>query len=1170
MAPVLYQCTVCLNHYKIKPDGKLYRHGGKVKGQECPGSFKAADQPPAGSSTSARPPLTAAPVINPHVATRGSSASVSESPSQVDFFHVFDRLTVVLRTAHLYDHVPKPCRDKVSKALSALLTAVCDDPCDAAYWCRLQCFFAFVLFKPTRGGRRTNQANYVIKRLAEFSSTEVEFIVASFNTDHNTKPRKHNPNSWISAVTTRIEQGSLSAAEPSNGRVSPAQVLTALKSFNNGSSGGLDGLRPQHIKDLLSGPTPTDELLNNLTRIHNRSSSTTSSTTTSSTTVLKIFSVTSGPSATASLLLDASSSISTSASTTATSTNFETIANKVELPACGNFSILKHATTLSPTNCNNENNNSNKRVRFALDTNTNILSDKSYNNKCNISNNKTSRNNNCSSINNVTKMSTLATNKQISSTKLESAMRTAIATNHATTLSATTNDPAVKYITKETSSATNSTTNLPMIESRTTARTSQPTIETTSVVWQPLSVNIRQVNDRKCLTPGEEINLFNVNSASDYLCNQEHFNYCNNENQNELSNSNSDYNKTNNNDVNVCFEAEDVLNEQPNNNNIIVNENDQTLNDEDEEEEEKGEEERGKEDDDEATALRLVRLSEAYEELCHKTISMMFSESHNSSDYDTARCSKYEYFRTSSSYQSCEQVSVENDDEVFHENKQLTSIPPPPPPTAAAATTAAATVAVPDETCAVQQTRNETVENLNETKDEFCKYPTNSTQHEENNAYNESPNNNHAPSNYFLPNFNNSTDKNVNSSFQSTIINIPDFFPPRFPPTSTKKNNCVPLKTQCEGSVERLKRALIFFTILSCIRNLGCYLFVCSLMAMICIHPQPVFESRPDYTFDLALLLCTSFMFMWQVLHVTRQLLNYSAGPLHDILLVGTINWKEMKNFLMQKRSIPPYVTLEMEVSRRARCLYSLTSCFNGLSRGCVSCINCCCLHNQQTKHKQNRQLHENQEQQNNQRIKYAHVLKFDGWSDDSPTINILDTGGVSINNLPTTSRPPSNQTQHKHNVMHDDQAKTSKTINNLYSTYLIFVWKDYKCIDKQTNSSIEREVMECVEKLSADLHMKPANIKSEIDIDVMEGNYFPDAQAFLVGMKESGGLCGVGTNSKFRPSSLLADKFFTKKCYFISSCISLDGLYSIIFSFLTRRKLELNLTKYIKRSVEA
>ncbi|ESN96849.1 hypothetical protein HELRODRAFT_178649 [Helobdella robusta] len=253
-----------------------------------------------GSYASARPPLTAAPVINPHVVTRGSSASVSESPSQGDFFHVFDRLTVVLRTAHLYDHVPKPCRDKVSKALSALLTAVCNDPCDAAHWCRLQCFFAFVLFKPTRGVRRTNQANYVIKRLAEFSSTEVEIIVASFNTDHNTKPRKHNPNSWI-------EQGSLSAAvrlacspaglaesspetlaklkaihpsaplnrrafptqEPSNGRVSPAQVLTALKSFNNGSSGGLDGLRPQHIKDLLSGPTPTDELLNNLTRFVN-------------------------------------------------------------------------------------------------------------------------------------------------------------------------------------------------------------------------------------------------------------------------------------------------------------------------------------------------------------------------------------------------------------------------------------------------------------------------------------------------------------------------------------------------------------------------------------------------------------------------------------------------------------------------------------------------------------------------------------------------------------------------------------------------------------------------------------------------------------------------------------------------------------------------------------
>ncbi|ESN91074.1 hypothetical protein HELRODRAFT_182327 [Helobdella robusta] len=153
------------------------------------------------------------------------------------FFHVFDRLTVVLRTAHLYDHVPKPCRDKVSKALSALLTAVCDDPCDAAHWCRLQCFFAFVLFKPTRGGRRTNQANCVIKRLAEFSSTEVEIIVASFNTDHNTKPRKHNPNSWISAVTTRIEQGSFSAAvrlacSPAGLAESSPETLAKLKAIH--------------------------------------------------------------------------------------------------------------------------------------------------------------------------------------------------------------------------------------------------------------------------------------------------------------------------------------------------------------------------------------------------------------------------------------------------------------------------------------------------------------------------------------------------------------------------------------------------------------------------------------------------------------------------------------------------------------------------------------------------------------------------------------------------------------------------------------------------------------------------------------------------------------------------------------------------------------------------
>ncbi|ESO05666.1 hypothetical protein HELRODRAFT_171324 [Helobdella robusta] len=54
-----------------------------------------------------------------------------------------------------------------------------------------------------------------------------------------------------------------------SGCVSSTQVLKAIKSFGNGSSGGLDGLRPQHLKVLLSGPLPIDDLLNSLTNFIN-------------------------------------------------------------------------------------------------------------------------------------------------------------------------------------------------------------------------------------------------------------------------------------------------------------------------------------------------------------------------------------------------------------------------------------------------------------------------------------------------------------------------------------------------------------------------------------------------------------------------------------------------------------------------------------------------------------------------------------------------------------------------------------------------------------------------------------------------------------------------------------------------------------------------------------
>ena len=44
-------------------------------------------------------------------------------------------------------------------------------------------------------------------------------------------------------------------------RVGPATVRAAITTFPNGSAGGPDGFRPQHLKDLVNGTTDDDPLL---------------------------------------------------------------------------------------------------------------------------------------------------------------------------------------------------------------------------------------------------------------------------------------------------------------------------------------------------------------------------------------------------------------------------------------------------------------------------------------------------------------------------------------------------------------------------------------------------------------------------------------------------------------------------------------------------------------------------------------------------------------------------------------------------------------------------------------------------------------------------------------------------------------------------------------------
>ncbi|ESN94391.1 hypothetical protein HELRODRAFT_164223 [Helobdella robusta] len=157
--------------------------------------------------------------------------------------------------AEVYDHIPKPCRKKFAHDLNALLTAVCNDPGDPVHWVRLHCFVPYVLQKTSRGGRRGNLSSAV--RLVCSPEGLAESSPATFDKLCSIHPKISVDRRVFPALTLTA------------GCVSPAEMLRAVKSFKNGSSGGLDGLRLQHLKDVFSGSLPIDDTLNSLTQFIN-------------------------------------------------------------------------------------------------------------------------------------------------------------------------------------------------------------------------------------------------------------------------------------------------------------------------------------------------------------------------------------------------------------------------------------------------------------------------------------------------------------------------------------------------------------------------------------------------------------------------------------------------------------------------------------------------------------------------------------------------------------------------------------------------------------------------------------------------------------------------------------------------------------------------------------
>lgn len=274
-------------------NGTIHQHGPRKS--RCPGSNKQPldSIPPASSSQ----PATSKPYSLVSVATTSDDSAIStntiaNSQSIVPNLLSFCEHPVI--TGGLIKHIPKSARPTCATFMSRLLNTVNANIDNLEAWTSILNFGKNILRKPARTGRRHNLANIIKKRTDIDTSESVDDLPARLES----RSKKRDTAATLAAtVKAKVEDGNIKAAirilcsedkpatdneatytkllerhpVPPPGRgpapdphninaiqVTEEVVLKAIQTFPAGSSGGPDGIRPQHILDLVncreSGP----------------------------------------------------------------------------------------------------------------------------------------------------------------------------------------------------------------------------------------------------------------------------------------------------------------------------------------------------------------------------------------------------------------------------------------------------------------------------------------------------------------------------------------------------------------------------------------------------------------------------------------------------------------------------------------------------------------------------------------------------------------------------------------------------------------------------------------------------------------------------------------------------------------------------------------------------
>ena len=291
---------MCLEtHQLLKRDGSVHPHGGRKRDDRCPGSHKLPIETQVSSSSQSSSASTSDQSDTASSQPSFTTSSASGSGPSTD----------VTRFAHpnlkggTIKHIPKSVRGGCAAYLVDILNKIVSDPEDLRTWTSLLAMGEDILLAPKRTGKKHNLAALIRKRInGETGHTSER--------DGKTKNLKsRSPEESLSAiVTSKIEDGNLRAAvrilcseesiAPDNEEtfkelclkhppgvqlnssissqesighleVTEAEVLKAIRSFPSGSSGGPDGIRPQHVLQLVTCPVQGREALTAITSFTN-------------------------------------------------------------------------------------------------------------------------------------------------------------------------------------------------------------------------------------------------------------------------------------------------------------------------------------------------------------------------------------------------------------------------------------------------------------------------------------------------------------------------------------------------------------------------------------------------------------------------------------------------------------------------------------------------------------------------------------------------------------------------------------------------------------------------------------------------------------------------------------------------------------------------------------